>query len=88
VFWKIWKGFLIHLYEDLALNGLYGLLLESCLRDNRLGCIFMYTREQETVVNVIVLYSVYTAIYADKVSSPAHDVALYKLDQSFLNLKY
>lgn len=37
---------------------------------------------------MFVLYSVYTAIYADKVPSPAHDVALYKLDQSYLNLKY
>lgn len=78
---------MIHSYEDLALNGLYGLLLRSCLRDNRLGCISMYSREQETVVYVIELYSVYTAIYAGKVSLPAHDVAPYRLDHSNLEFQ-
>ena len=72
------------LYEDLALNGLYGLLLRSCLRNNRLGCISMYSRDQGTVVYVIELYSVYTAIYADKTSLPAHDVVPYMLDHSNL----
>jgi hypothetical protein len=47
----------------------------------------MYSREQGTVVYVIELYSVYTAIYAGKVSLPAHDVVPYRLDHSNLECR-
>ena len=48
-----WRGLLIRLYGDLALKGLYGLLLVLCLRKGK----FMYVRVYCTRMGVYIMDS-------------------------------